>query len=479
MTLRVSVASHHRWFDLPTPARPIVDARDVVVPDSYEVEPILAGLSVPTGLACAEDGTVLIAEGGETRYPVAPSRLLALRPTGTLEEFAVETLGRPSGLAIWQNALYVSVRCNRFTQIVRYDLETKQRTVVVDHLPGDGHPALAGPVFSDDGQMYFAVGALAPQGVMLPGSSTVELAEHPWAQDYPGQMVTLAGNGVNSHDPRRVAPHEVTSSAFKPYGVPGAKGESVQGKLKCSTGIWRSRSDGSELELLAWGVPKPRGLAIDASGDLFVTDNGFDESGQRPAREDPDRIWRIANAREAPVPGKSPDWFGFPDYCGDGLPIWDACHRPGRGPWVEPQLENPPGIAGPAALLFGPATGLAGLDFGRSDEFGFRDDIFLCQRGAVPSSQSNQEKGNARGFQVVRVDPRTSEVEPFMRNRRTGPASQDPGSGGVERPVACRFSPNGRLLYVLDYGVIQPTPGYARSFAHTGMLWRITRREAR
>jgi hypothetical protein len=64
----------------------------------------------------------------------------------------------------------------------------------------------------------------------------------------------------------------------------------------------------------------------------------------------------------------------------------------------------------------------------------------------------------------------------FLRNARGGPGSAV-GGGGIERPVDCKFSPDGRSLYVLDFGSVRVTDSYMQAFGHTGVLWRVTRRE--
>jgi len=50
------------------------------------------------------------------------------------------------------------------------------------------------------------------------------------------------------------------------------------------------------------------------------------------------------------------------------------------------------------------------------------------------------------------------------------------GTGGLERPVACRFDPTGRALYVVDFGVLtEDSQGNPHPRQSTGTLWRITR----
>lgn len=90
------------------------------------------------------------------------------------------------------------------------------------------------------------------------------------------------------------------------------------------------------------------------------------------------------------------------------------------------------------------------------------------------------------GFQVVRVDPATGTVVPFLSNKgkKKGPASKL-DSRGLERPIDLRFDGEGNTLYVLDFGVMtfkvkadppvgiepQPRPG-------TGVLWKVWKKEA-
>jgi len=72
---------------LPLSARPLVDATDVVVPEGYVVEPVMVGLSFPTDIAFADNGTIFVSEGGSSwpTRPYMPARVLMLQPDGELE----------------------------------------------------------------------------------------------------------------------------------------------------------------------------------------------------------------------------------------------------------------------------------------------------------------------------------------------------------------------------------------------------------
>ena len=64
--LRATRAARESLRKLPTSIRPVVDAADVVAPEGYEVEPIMVGLSFPTAIETAPDGSLFVCEGGST-----------------------------------------------------------------------------------------------------------------------------------------------------------------------------------------------------------------------------------------------------------------------------------------------------------------------------------------------------------------------------------------------------------------------------
>jgi hypothetical protein len=84
------------------------------------------------------------------------------------------------------------------------------------------------------------------------------------------------------------------------------------------------------------------------------------------------------------------------------------------------------------------------------------------------------------GFKVVRVDVTTGIVDEFAANsgRVVEPGSRAAG-GGLERPIAVRFDPDGTSLYVVDFGILTEGPDGARPVERTGCLWRIRPRGSR
>lgn len=314
--------TNEKRLNLTTTARPIVDPDDVVVPDGYKVEVVAAGLSFHTGMGFADDGTLYILEGGSTwpTKPALPPRILRLNPDNSLEHFATETLGGSRGVTYRDGYIYVSCKGGYFARVVRYDVKTKERTILVDTIPSGGWHEPGGPVFSPhDGLMYFAHGSISQQGVALPGGFTVDFAKHPNNRDIPGENITLTGNNVFTRNPLMPFPHLTETGAFKPFGTPAKKGEVVKGELWCSSGLWRTNPDGTDAELLAWGLRNPYGLAFNEDGELFASDNCLEEKGERSIAGDPDRIWHIRNAKTPHGSVKKPDWYGFPEVRADGV----------------------------------------------------------------------------------------------------------------------------------------------------------------
>src|SRR6476469_8184745 len=95
---------------LPVPARPKVDPAAVVVPEGYQVEVVMAGLSFPTDIALATDGTVFVSEGGSSwpTRPYMPSRVLSLAPDGKVEAITMNVQAGPRGIAWRDGDLYMA-----------------------------------------------------------------------------------------------------------------------------------------------------------------------------------------------------------------------------------------------------------------------------------------------------------------------------------------------------------------------------------
>jgi glucose/arabinose dehydrogenase len=441
-----------------------VDADDVLLPPGYTIAAVATGLTFPTGVAFDEAGRVHIVEAGYAYGEVVTvPRLLRLEADGRTSVVATGDNPPWNGVDFADGAFFVAGGTLRGGQLLRIDADGSVATVV-DDLPGLGDHHPNGPVAGPDGWLYFGQGTATNAAVV--GTDNADfgwLLRYPEFHDVPCDDVVLAGRNFRTPDPLAGA-RSVVTGAFVPFGTPTETGQVVPGQVPCSGAVLRVRTDGGDLELVAWGFRNPFGLAFSPTGELLVTDNQYDVRGSRPVFGAGDLLWRV-------VPGT---WYGWPDFHGD-RPLTDADHFQAPG---EPApgfvLQSHPGVPPAPAARLGVHSSSNGLDVSRSDAFGHVGDAFIAQFGDMAPAVGKVL--GPVGFRVVRVDPDSGVVHDFAANRAAegGPASRL-RSRGLERPVAVRFDPAGEGLYVVDFGVMtvgegpRPQPG-------TGVLWRIERR---
>jgi plastocyanin len=125
-----------------------------------------------------------------------------------------------------------------------------------------------------------------------------------------------------------------------------------------------------------------------------------------------------------------------------------------------------------AIAHFQKGTSADGFAFSTSDEFGWKNDVFITEWGALGFGA--QPPQGLPGFNVIRVHfdltptgvVAGSRTSIFMGNRIQGAASSN-GLNGLEHPIDVRFSVDGKTMFVLDYGAPGKT-GAAR-------IWAVTR----
>lgn len=260
----------------------------------------------------------------------------------------------------------------------------------------------------------------------------------------------------------------VKTFAFQPFGKTPPDDGAIRGQVKASGTILRMDPDGSNLEVYAWGLRNPFGLAWGPDQKLYASDNGYDERGSRPIAHAPDCLWVI----------KQDGWYGFPDYAG-GVPVTDMQFHPEGGPVPKFVMRDHPPVEKPLATLKH-HVGAAKIAISSGTSFGRQGEMFLALSGDMnPITGVHEERS---GFEVVRVDLRTGKWESFFRARKDALGSKGleyVATKGPRRPVGVHFSPDGNALYVVDVGteVIVPTAigPVPRPFPGTGVIWRITR----
>ena len=448
----------------PTAARRLQPA-DVLLPDGYQIEQIASGLDFPTGVAIDENGGVYVTESGYSygEYFGTP-RLLRVDPDGELTVITPGTDNGPwNGVDYRDGALYVSeggeLHGGRILRIER-DGAT---TVLVDGLPSMGSHHTNGPVVGKDGYVYFGQGTATNSGVV--GVDDYEfgwLKRHPGFHDVPCRDVMLRGTNYVTKNPLKGG--EATTGAFSPFGEATRPGQVIPGRVPCSGAVMRVPARGGQIELVAWGFRNPYGLAFAPDGQLYVTENAFDERGSRPVYGSGDHLWRVK-------PGA---FYGWPDFSG-GEAVATMRFKPPGKEMIEALLATPPAVEKPVAL-FGVHSSSNGIDFSRSAAFGYQGQAFVAQFGDMAPKVGKVLA--PVGYKIVRVDVTNGNVHDFAVNRgKNAPASML-GTGGLERPQAVRFDPSGNALYVVDFGIMTMSEKGPSPKPKTGAVYRITRRGA-
>jgi len=448
-----------------------MNAADVALPNGYVIEVVASGLTFPTGITFDAAGTPVVVEAGYSYGEVfTEPRLLSIGPNGTTRLIARGNNDGPwTGVTFYNGSYYVAAGDVRGSGKILRIGENGQKSTVVDDLPSRGDHHTNGPVIGPDGWLYFAQGTATNSGVV--GLDNAEFGwlsrtRYPEFHDIPGRDIVLAGVNFKTLNPLTDDSEDtVVTGAYLPFGTPSRPGQVIKGRVKSGGSVLRVRPEGGEPELVAWGFRNPFGLAFSNNGKLFVTENGFDDRGSRPVWGAPDSLWEVERGA----------WYGWPDFVG-GEPITKDPFRPPGKPALEFLLAEHPGKPPKPKAIFAVHSSANGFDFSRSEAFGRVGDGFVALFGDQAPTVGKVMA--AVGCRVVRVDRDTGAIEDFAVNRGpvAGPASRI-GGGGLERPVAARFSLDGSALYIVDFGVLLQSKEGSKPQAGTGAIWRVTRKE--
>jgi glucose/arabinose dehydrogenase len=438
--------------------------QDVLLPAGYRAEVVATGLSAPVMTTFRADGAAFVVECGHKVDDPPRIRQVNLE-TGELtlfHEFSgpdwIET-GAVTG-AVWHDgSLYIT----NTDRIIRIGPRGGVRDIVTG-LPGRGDHQVNHPIVGPDGKIYFGVGSATNSGIV--GSDNAAYAwlpKFPTVCDVPARDVVLAGRNYEDRDVLGDLAKTVRTGAFVPFGQETTRGQVIPGNVKATGAILRCNADGSDLEVFAWGLRNPYGLAFSANGQLYATEHGMDNRSARHVVGDFDDLYLIE-------PGR---WYGWPDFA-SGIRLDDPRWGEG-GQGREPVLAEFPEPEPPMPVVsFPPHAAANGLAIAPAGEFGFEGQAFVALFGDL-APVTTPRLPTPVGFKVVRVDLEEREIVDFAVNRIQGPASKLPHDG-FERPSHCVFGPDG-ALYVTDFGEIDIAPERAgiRIQAGTGSLWRIRR----
>jgi glucose/arabinose dehydrogenase len=291
------------------------------------------------------------------------------------------------------------------------------------------------------------------------------------AHEVPCQDVTLTGENfaVPVEDPKTGKVNDKRlSGVFVPAGTPTKPGQVIKGQFPCNGSIIRANPDGSNMELVAWGLRDNFHIEFAPDGRLIASQNGGNPIPPREIYNDWDTFWEIR-------PG---EWYGWPDYY-SGLPVTDPrfAGTYDKHKFVLSEetrrklLRGRDGPPQPLVRVEPIHAAALGFTFGRQ-EFGIgRDELLVAHFGTVVTKPQVREKWP--GFRVVRLDLKTGKSVDFVANKTGKPASAT-GGGGLERPIRPVFGPDG-ALYIVDFGRIDIPDTGMDARPKTGVIWKLTR----
>lgn len=413
-----------------------------------DLELVAEGFNFPTSIGVGSDGSLHVAESG-LPFGGAPSggAVWRLRADGGRTLLAADLNAPVNGITVHNGALYVS-EGGHPARLTRIDPDGSTE-VLVDSLPGPGNYHLNMAVVGPDERLYFSQGAMTNSGIVgLDALQLGWLRRLPHGHDVPGFDITLTGFATTTPDPLSDDPDgRATTGAFAPFGAAGTEGRKLKAGLPATAAIMRCNLDGSELELVAWGLRNAYGLGFLPDGRLLAVDQGADDRGSRPIGNAPDALFEVRGGA----------WYGWPDFVA-GSAITDDRFIPTRG--ERPQFliadhkELPP--PEPALLEFPPHVAAVKFDNGpRGGDYEGTLLIALFGDEAPLTGPAGPKVG--RG--VALIDTATWRLEPLI--------SGDP----LHRPIDVRLHDG--AAYILDFGAFEITKTGVDARAGTGALWRL------
>lgn len=449
----------------PTPRK--LQASAIKVPEGYTVQLVASGLTFPVGTAVDDGGRLHVVESGYSYgEDFTEPRLLRVEADGSTTVVASGGRGGPwTGVVHHGGKFYVADgNVLEGGRLLSISADGRIEALVSD-LPSFGDHHTNGPAVGPDGWIYFAQGTATNSGVVGEDNHKFGwLKRKPDFHDVPGQDITLSGENFETPDFLNPgAGRTVRTGAFLPFGTPSQPGQVIRGQVKCSGAVLRVRPEGGEPELVAWGFRNPFGLAFAADGSLFVTENGFDDRGSRPAWGTPDFLWRVERGL----------WYGWPDFCG-GEPLDDPAFRPPGKAAPKRLLATLPNQPPRPVAKFPVHSSADGFEFSRSAAFGHVGEAFVAIFG--DEAPTTGKMLAPVGGKVVRVDVTDGTITDFAVNNapQQGPGTKV-GVAGLERPVSVRFDRSGEALYIVDFGVLRHDARGAHPERGTGAIWRIRR----
>ena len=450
------------------------DVGNFKLPNGYIIQPVLWNLSLPTSVAFDNNGNMYVAEAGYAYGGLKPMpKIIKIANDGTMSVLTDRGLNGPiNDIEYHKGKLYVSHR----GIISTIDLATQLKKDIIVGLPSTGDHHNNEIEFGPDGRLYWGQGTATNSGVV-----GIDNYHFGWLQvasdfhDVPGMNITLTGNATSTtRNPLSQDPNDTgTTGAFVPFGNSTVQGQSIKGETKCNGCIISAKPEGFDLQIEAWGLRNPFGLAFSQNGTLLVTMNGADERGSRPIANDTDKIYTIDVTQP-------PNFYGWPDYFGNGEPVTEEKFHSVRGNQsLQFIMQDHPEVVKPLSEVQ-VAAALTQVDFSNSSSFGHHGMAFAAEFGSmIPGTHAPQEVAepvDQIGHKVIMIDPQAGNYSNFLSLKE---------HSHLFRPVGVEFNEQEGALYVVSIGKMEvrmtlpngtPLPNpMPWPYDNTGIVWKIVK----
>lgn len=433
-----------------------VDPNDIVLPPNYKIEVLYTNLTTPISLAILDDGSFYVGDSG-----MSDNNGKLIKLTKNSSAVVVDGFTPPlTGITYYKNYFYISHR----GKITRVSLDG-EKIDLIQGLPSFGDHHNNRVEFGTDGKMYFGQGTATNSGVIGTDNRNW-VKKHPYFHDYPGTNIELKGN--NYQTPNFLTHSQIDNAltgGYSPFSVSSYSNEIINGVIRASGSILRANIDGSNMELIAWGLRNPFVTKFDRYNRLFTSNHGMDVRGSRPIANSPDEFRQINYGF----------WYGWPDYT-DALPVTLPRFKPTDKKQPTFLLESHPMVPPKPLASFIPHSAIMGFDFNYNPQFGYVDHAFIAEFGAEAPGTTGGELIPHVGHQISTINMITGQILPFAKNK-SGTFASYSDEGGFERPIDVVFGKD-QALYVLDFG-IHGHQGNRNSEAfipNTGLIWKISKR---
>jgi glucose/arabinose dehydrogenase len=420
---------------------------------NINLELVCSGLSFPTSVTFDEDGIPYITESN--LFNISNRNGCVVKVQGTTRDDLLtltDNLRTPvNGIWYHDGFLYVSEGGNP-GRIAKMDLDGLRFYTILDNLPGRGNYHTNMAVVNSDEKIYFSQGAMTNSGIVGLDSYNIGwLRSIPDSYDIPGYDIVLNGINIETNDTPGNPNGQVKTGAFVPFGNSTYPNQVIKAHLPCTASIMRCNLDGSNLELIAWGLRNSYGIGFLHDNQLLAIDQGADDRGSRPVGNAPDLLYEIHKGH----------WYGWPDFIG-GDPVTLPRYKPERGEQPRFIIQNHEDLPTPEKplLKFPPHSAATKFEVLRPSSNPCDAQLIVALFG--DEKPMTAPSGSTIGRNIVRVDSYDWTVEPLFLT-------------SLLRPIDIRFNHFDQSLYFLDFGGFEMQDnGMVNAAPCSGRLWKAS-----